>query len=67
MSITQSIKLVFPIMLIGIWLLLAVSFDFLSLDITGGWQSVPNGFLLGFMLLPEILINFAMWGISVLL
>lgn len=67
MSITQSLKLAFPIMLLSIWFLLAVSFDFLSLDITGGWEAVPNNFLFGFMLLPEILVNFALWGISVLL
>lgn len=67
MSIIQSLKLAFPIMLLSIWILLAVSFDFLSLDITGGWQVVPNSFLFGFLLLPEILLNLALWGSSFLL
>ena len=67
MSVTRSLNLVVPIMLLTVWLLLVISFDFLSLNLTGGWESVPQNFLFGFMLIPEVLVAVVTWGIFSLL
>ncbi|HUN08182.1 MAG TPA: hypothetical protein PLQ56_16370 [Aggregatilineales bacterium] len=50
-----------------LWFIVAMSIEFPPLDAAQGWSAVPTGFLIGFMLIPKILGQLLIIGVSAFL
>lgn len=53
--------------LLVLWVIVAMSIELPPLDTSQGWSAVPNGFLIGFMIIPKIVGQFVLIGASALL
>jgi hypothetical protein len=64
MSISRFVPAIGSIIMLNLWIFVAISFEFPPPTISQGWNAVPQGFLFGFMLIPEAIVNTVIWGIS---
>jgi hypothetical protein len=67
MTISRGFSIFVPVVVLGVWVFVALSFDFPAPDLTQGWAAVPQGFIFGFMLIPKVLGHMVIAGVSAVL